>query len=1088
MHATTTSRRTLLCAFGALLLAAQFSVTRLSAQGTTATILGIVTDASGAAVPEASVQLRNVGTGATQSAVSDDQGRFRIADVGVGEYDVQASKTGFSTVVHKGVTLNVGAQTVVDFALPVGQQQQTVTVEGQVSQVQTTNSTVAALVDERQMRELPLNGRNFEQLIQLAPGVNTHTSFQRSGFQGRADQYSVAGGRPEGQAILLDDENLQTYWNKGMGSITGNSLGIEAIGEFQTLTNTFSAQFGGNGAVINAVSKSGTNSLHGSAYDFLRNSALDARRYFDNFRKPGADYADPPSFHKNQFGGSLGGPIKKDRTFFFANYEGVRQLLGETHTAFVPDATHRAPIPFDSTGKATPAANPAVGQAITNTMAILPLPDAGTVNPSTGIGSVATVGSQTAHENYVLARLDHTFSEKDSLFVRYIGDKADLLAPFNSTATLPYWGEQDRSFNQFSTVEWRRILTPNLVNVARVSFSRTTNSAVTTGSPEVNGTHPLQYFPGTGRQDGNITFGNISSIGGNTLVPFDLRQNRFTEADDLLWTHGAHSLRFGAAIGRLQSNTYFPSRSGGAWVFQSLALFLQGTALTMNGALNTPAAYPHRDFREIELSPYIQDDWKVTSKLTLNIGLRWEFRSNPVETHNQLWTITNFATDTAFVNVPHVMKSNPTHGAWDPRFGFAYDPFANHKTSIRGGFGMFRNPILPPNYGGNYWGNKPWFQVLEQNPAYPTPFATSNIPPFTQPSGFDYSSNTTPYMMQYNLNVQREIAQGTVVSVGYVGSHGVHLLTQYEHNPPIATTDANGVQHFGSLVAGRITGNPRLNPFGFFTIYNAFAPVATSRYNSLQATLNRRFTRSTQVQVAYTLSRCVDDGGSWASYASNSPNGESNPYNFSQDKGVCSFDVNQSLRVNGLVALPFHGNRLVEGWQVTAIATASTGLPFNIGNGFDIVGYQGSGTPRPNFVAGCNPSSGNFTWAGVQYTAGTPERWLNPNCFSVPAVGTLGNTGRNTGRGPGYFGADFGLIKDTKITEALRAQFRAEFFNIFNHTNFAVPANAAIFVAGAAGQCQASGPGCGAPNSTAGAITDTVGTARQIQFALKFVF
>jgi hypothetical protein len=243
-----------------------------------------------------------------------------------------------------------------------------------VSQVQTTNSTVAALVDERQMRDLPLNGRNFEQLIQLAPGVNTQTAFERSRFQGRADEYSVAGARREGQAILLDDENLQTYWNKGMGSITGNSLGIEAIGEFQTLTNTFSAQFAGNGAVINAVSKSGTNNVHGSAYDLLRNSALDARRYFDNFRKPGSDHADPPEFHKNQSGGSVGGPIKKDRTFFFLNYAGVRQLLGETRTAFVPDAAHRAPIPFDSTGKATPAANPAVAQAITNTMAVLPLP------------------------------------------------------------------------------------------------------------------------------------------------------------------------------------------------------------------------------------------------------------------------------------------------------------------------------------------------------------------------------------------------------------------------------------------------------------------------------------------------------------------------------------------------------------------------------------------------------------------------------------------------------------------------------------------------------------------------------------------
>src|SRR5690242_9751126 len=374
---------------------------RLSGQGTTATILGTVTDTSGAVLPEAVVQIRNVGTGATQSVTSDSQGRFRIADLGVGEYEAQATKTGFSTLVHKGVVLTVGAQTVVDFALPVGQQQQTVTVEGQVSQVQTTNSAVAALVDERQMRDLPLNGRNFEQLIQLAPGVATHTAFQRSGFQGRADEYSVAGSRPEGQAILLDDENLQTYWNKGMGSITGNSLGIEAIGEFQTLTNTFSAQFGGNGAVINAVSKSGTNKVHGSAYDYLRNSALDARRFFDNARKPGEDHADPPEFHKNQFGGSVGGPVKKDRTFFFANYEGVRQLLGETRTAFVPDAAHRAPIAIDSTGKATPAASPAAAQAISNTMAVLPLPVPGTVNSSTGIGSVATVGNQVAHENYV---------------------------------------------------------------------------------------------------------------------------------------------------------------------------------------------------------------------------------------------------------------------------------------------------------------------------------------------------------------------------------------------------------------------------------------------------------------------------------------------------------------------------------------------------------------------------------------------------------------------------------------------------------------------------------------------------------------
>jgi hypothetical protein len=364
--------------------------------------------------------------------------------------------------------------------------------------------------------------------------------------------------------------------------------------------------------------------------------------------------------------------------------------------------------------------------------------------------------------------------------------------------------EQDSSWDQFSTVEWRRVIRPSLVNVARASFSRTTTAAFTAGSVS-----PLQFFPGAGRQDGNVAIGGLSSIGDNTLIPFDLRQNRFTEADDTLWSHGSHNVRFGAAVARLQSNTYFPSRSGGAWTFQSLPLFLAGMALTFNGAVNSPAAYAHRDFREIEFTPYVQDDWKITRKLTLNLGLRWEFRTNPIETHNQLWTITNFATDRAYVNVPHVMRNNPTVGAWNPRFGFAYDPFANHNTSIRGGFGMFRNPILPPNYGGNYWGNQPWLQVLEQTPVYPAPFTTNpaTSPPFTQPSGFDYDSSTTPYMIQYNLNVQREITPGTVLSVGYVGSHGVHLLTQNEHNPPAVTVDAEGVQHFGTLVNGSCVGS-----------------------------------------------------------------------------------------------------------------------------------------------------------------------------------------------------------------------------------------------------------------------------------------
>ncbi len=285
------------CILFAMLLAGIGTVgmNHLHAQGATATILGTVTDGSGAAIPDAMVEVKNVGTGVGQSVSADAQGRYRVPDLGIGEYEIQASKTGFSTVVHKGITLAVGAQSVVDFSLPIGQQQQTVTVEGEVSQVETTNAAIGTTTSQQQMAELPLNGRNFEQLIQLAPGVAT-VNFSTNAMQGRAAQYSVAGGRPEGQAMLLDDEGLQNFWNKGMGSVTGTSLGVEAIGEFQTLTNTYGAQFGGNGAVINAVSKSGTNSFHGSAYDFLRNSALDARDFFSTRNTP-------PAFRRSQYGG-----------------------------------------------------------------------------------------------------------------------------------------------------------------------------------------------------------------------------------------------------------------------------------------------------------------------------------------------------------------------------------------------------------------------------------------------------------------------------------------------------------------------------------------------------------------------------------------------------------------------------------------------------------------------------------------------------------------------------------------------------------------------------------------------------------------
>ncbi len=1026
---------------------AELGRNHLAAQGTTATILGTVTDSSGAAVPGAAIQVRNVGTAITQSVASDEQGRFRVPDLSLGDYEVQAAKMGFQTVVHKGITLTVGSQSVIDFSLPVGQAQQTVTVEGQVTQVDTTNAAVGALVDQRQMRELPLNGRNFEQLIQLAPGMQLVTSVAPNARQGAAKSFSAAGARPEQQAVLLDDENMENFYKRGFGTVTGSSLGVEAIAEFQTLTNTYGAQFGGNGVVINSVSKSGTNAFHGSAYDFLRNSALDARNFFDPHSLP--------AFRKNQFGGSVGGPVKKDKAFFFANYEGIQQLLGETKIAMVPACNVSGTCTITATNSAT-------AQAIAQTLALYPTP---TTILSGGIGELTEVANQITHENYFLGRFDYALSEKDSFFLRYLIDKQHFLEPFPSSGSLlPLWPETDTGNNQFSTFEWKRIISPTLLNTARLSFSRpgTTQASAST-------TPALQFFPGTGRPDAFVGITGLTSLGVSTFDPSAQVQNKFTEADDLLWTHGAHTTRFGVSILRLDSNVYYPYRSGSSWSFQSLSNFLAGTALSVVGTPVGAQYYPNRQYRETDPTPYVQDDWKVTSKLALNLGLRWDFTTNAVDAHNAFYAVTDFVTGTGFVNVPHATRSNPSWRNWDPRFGFAYDVFADHKTSVRGGFGITHSPIFPGNYNSSYTGAPPWNSFQQNSPTYPVPFSTLTPSLPTESPGWNWYNDRTPYLIQYNLNVQREISEGTVLSVGYVGSHGVDLLTEQEQNPVIPTIDSNGVYHFGSLVNGKVVGNPRQDPN--LSVFPEAVPGTTSRYNSLQTSLNRRFTRNVQAQLAYTYSKCIDDGGSpvGSLNGGNSPASYENPYVRAIDRGLCNFNTTHALRVNGLVALPFHGNRLVEGWQLSGIVTANTGLPFTVSTGFDQVGYAGSGTPRPNLNPGFSPNP----------AVGNVNEWFNPAAFSLQPVGTLGNLGRDTVIGPGIVDADLALLKNTKVRESVNIQFRWEVFNIFNHPNFGLP-GANMFTAGTNGG--------GNPNPTAGQITTTVTSSRQMQFGLKLIF
>lgn len=1071
---------------------------RLEAQAT-ANIIGTVTDSSGAAITDAAVQVRNVGTGITQGTVSDDQGRYRVPDLQIGDYEVQAAKTGFQTVVRRGVTLTVGSQPVVDFALPVGQAQQTVTVESEVSQVETQSTAVGALVEGKQVRDLPLNGRNFTQLLTLAPGV-TQIPLGAPGagstFYGNGQKYSIAGSRPSGQAYLLDDQDLTNFWNNGPGAGgLGTALGVEGIAEFQTLTNTYSSQFGGNGAVINASSRPGTNGFHGSAYEFLRNDKLEDRNFFD--LQSGA-----PPFHQNQFGGSIGGPIKKDKIFFFANYEGLRQSKVTSAIATVPDAcAHQFLATATASGGCgapiAQNANPTVATAIRNTMALWPMPNynqellaAGGAPSQTG--QAVVLDPLKGHENYVLGRVDYNISAKDSLFVRYVLDYAQR----DFTTGIPYWPELDTTKDHFVSIEERRLISARLVNTAHVSFSRTWEDAAVYGSPTVNngvatpgtlasaGTHPLQFLAGAGREDGTVlSFSGLTAIGASTTLPFYLVPNKFSFGDDVIWTSGAHNVKFGATATRDRENTWAPFVVGGQWTFPNMTAFLTGAASQVQGQvsdLQNPTADATKDYRYWLFSPYVEDQWKASSKLTLTLGLRYSPTTMIGEVRHQMYNLINpFQPGGKFVPVTTSSASNPSVRNWDPRIGVAWDPFADHKTSVRASFGMFHNVLFSRDL--NYWLQPPFLtatQTSAQGLLYPVPYSnlgpgsnTVNVPTngtLSITNGDYFGVHSTPYQMQWNFTLQRQIMENTVWTIGYVGSHNLHMFIQRDFNFPQPCLSATaGCFYNGAPTFASATGvpNPRLDPQ-----YNSLQladNLADSHYHALQTSVDHRFSHNWQMQVSYTFSKSIDNGS--GTYGLDGGGIASNPVNMALDRGLSNFNRTHNFRVSGIYSIPVKVKGIagvaVNGWQVIGTFSYLSGAPANPLSATNrVFTGTGSNAGRPNAVAGCDLYTGYHTL----------NAWFNTGCFALQPLGTYGNAGRDTIIGPNLWNLDNSLTKDFKPAERFTIQFRAEAFNIMNHPSFQNP-NTTIF-AGAA------------LNASAGKITATNSQPRQIQLALKLLF
>jgi Carboxypeptidase regulatory-like domain len=1007
----------------------------------------------------------NTGTRQARTMITNEVGRYYAPALNPGSYEVLASLPGFQNVLRQGITLTVGSEVIIDFKLTPGQVSETVDVTGEAPIVQTTNANVAELVNDVKIRALPLNGRSFDQLIYLQPGITVATAAGNSPNQGRGVKFSANGARLTSNYFMLDGTDINDAQNFTPGGAGGQLFGVESIQEFQVITHNQSAQYGRSmGGIINAITRSGTNTLHGSGYEFLRNSALDAKNFFDDPNSP------IPAFKRNQFGGTLGGPIRKDKIFFFANYEGLRERLGVSKNALVPD---RAARNGDIPGLTHININPAV----TPYLNLIPLPNGPSTGP--GIAQYRFSQQQPTDVDYVTGRVDVVASSKDSLFTRYTIDDSTKLRMDAPDHVLGLFAENEKHRNQYVTLGWTRTISPSVLNIGRLGFNRSVSLVDLSKLGDVPDS--LAFIQG--QPFGRMTIGGISPCCATINDPRYFRMNSFQPSDDLSINVGKHAFKTGFVVERFQWNTANYNRIGGDYVFANLSDFLRGTVQSVQAPF--PGSDPIRGIRATLFGTYFQDDYRVNSRLTLNLGLRYELTTVPTEVNGRMSFLDNPLDTTLENKKPY----DPNHLNFAPRFGFAWDVSGNGKTAVRGGFGMFYDQIVMNQFLNLFDRNPPeWRTVrLGANAPFPHPldgqFSTVLSPQVIVRDNFK-----TPYMYQYNLTIQREVMQNLSVSLGYVGSLGKHLIQRYDGNTPLPQVRADGSLFIPA-------GAPRRNPiWGAISTRNL---AGFSNYNALQLSVVRRFAQGFQLQGSYTYAKSIDtSSGLFSEEATNAATGALNADRIFQDKALSNFDVRNAANINFNYDLPFGknltgtGRQILGGWEVGSIVTLSQGVPFTVENSDNRSRNLASGADfadRPNLVAGMsnNPTSGvtkgcSFGTTSVPPGArlGTPELWFDPCAFVPQELGTFGNLGRNTLIGPGLSTVDFVINKHFQVKEDKELQFRSEFFNVMNHPNFLPPSATTRRIFDNNGRL------VGAP----GAITQTATPSRQIQFGLKFIF
>ncbi len=1033
-----------------------------------ASIWGIVTDSTGASVPKASVTVKNVETGAERKYVTDDDGRFDAPSLAVGSYEVTVEKTGFRRESKKGITLVLGQRLEVSVGLTVGEIEQSVRIEATDSGVQVSTEQPEGLVGERQVKNLPLNGRSYDQLVTLNPGIVSYTS-QRSGALGTSNSvvgnmFAVSGRRPQENLFLLNGVEFTgaSEINNTPGGASGQLLGVDAVREFQVVTDAYGADYGKRpGAQVNIVTASGTNALHGSLYEFLRNSDFDARNFFDQ----GAI----PHFSRNDFGGALGGPIRRDKTFFFFNYEGFRQHLGLSDVTFVPDNNARNGI----VGTTTVGVNASVAPLL----ALWPVangPELGN-----GIAEAFSHPLQTIREDFGTARLDHNFSDKDFLAAVYtVDDSADNTPTANPLSRdVEFLREQVVSFSE------THLFSPSILNKATFGFSR--------GAFYFNGvaaSNPIAFIQG--RPIGAIVIGgssapnstsSITLAGTATGSNLPAVRNLFTAEDQVSITHGIHLFEGGVWFERLQANDSLAQAQNGQVTFTTLTSFLQGTVATF-AAVPSPTPL---GWRQLEQAYYAQDIIRLQPNLEVRAALRIENTDGWNESHDRAsnYLFTNGVINTQPSIGNSALTENRAKFLPAPRIGIAWSPFASHKTVFRAGFGIYYYLLDDLSYR------------LDQTAPYNTTLTVKNIPLTsvenlvpggTLPTGTLISPSGvqpdiyTPTIESYSFKIEQQIAPNTTLTVGYVGSHGYHELLSLDANIPVPTI-CPASPCPASLAAGTPyipTGSKDANPAVANT--TSWFSEGDSSYNALEVDVQHQLSHGFQLRGVYTYSKSLDNGDTTnTSISTSSPAFVSYPLDPAVDWSRSTFDARHSAAINGTYNLPF-GRRgandsgesrlrseLISDWALSGIVSVSTGFPFTPQLGYNPSNDGDSRNPvRPNW----NP---NFTGPVI---LGNPNEYFNPAAFSTPVTGTFGNVGRDSLPGPGLAELDLSATKQFEITERVNLQFRAEFFNILNHANFNTP-NPIVFSSAASGAL-----------TSAGLITSTSTTSRQIQLGLKLLW